>query len=73
MAAARVVLSCHGKWWRVFVVLPPPSCLSAWLDDIGLPMYKPTFEAELIDAYVLHELTLVRSVVLQFRLFCTHI
>ncbi|KAM3171654.1 hypothetical protein ACTXT7_016175 [Hymenolepis weldensis] len=30
----------------------------AWLEDIGLPMYKPNFEAELIDAYVLHELTL---------------
>ncbi|VDO11787.1 unnamed protein product [Rodentolepis nana] len=30
----------------------------AWLDDIGLPMYKTNFEAELIDAYVLHELTL---------------
>uniref|UniRef100_A0A915ETK8 SAM domain-containing protein n=1 Tax=Echinococcus canadensis TaxID=519352 RepID=A0A915ETK8_9CEST len=29
-----------------------------WLDDIGLPMYKPRFEAELIDAYLLHELTL---------------
>ncbi|KAL5965639.1 Liprin-beta-1, partial [Taenia solium] len=36
----------------------PGFVISTWLDDIGLPMYKPSFEAELIDAYVLHELTL---------------
>ncbi|KAM7538142.1 hypothetical protein Aperf_G00000073346 [Anoplocephala perfoliata] len=36
----------------------PDFNITAWLEDIGLPMYKPTFEAELIDAYVLHELTL---------------
>ncbi|KAL5110967.1 Liprin-beta-1 [Taenia crassiceps] len=36
----------------------PDFNISKWLDDIGLPMYKPSFEAELIDAYVLHELTL---------------
>ncbi|VDL56076.1 unnamed protein product [Hymenolepis diminuta] len=36
----------------------PDFNVSAWLEDIGLPMYKPNFEAELIDAYVLHELTL---------------
>nr|CDS25466.1 hypothetical protein HmN_000120600 [Hymenolepis microstoma] len=36
----------------------PDFNVCAWLEDIGLPMYKPNFEAELIDAYVLHELTL---------------
>ncbi|EUB62429.1 Liprin-beta-1 [Echinococcus granulosus] len=53
----QFVLSCRGKSWISFLFLPPPS-LPAWLDDIGLPMYKPRFEAELIDAYLLHELTL---------------
>ncbi len=47
----------HGyplEWQKIY--LP----FSAWLEDIGLPMYRRTFEAELIDAFVLHELTLVR-------------
>lgn len=36
------------------------SFFTAWLEDIGLPLYRELFKAELIDAYVLHELTLVR-------------
>uniref|UniRef100_A0A0X3PWV3 Liprin-beta-2 n=1 Tax=Schistocephalus solidus TaxID=70667 RepID=A0A0X3PWV3_SCHSO len=36
----------------------PEFSVTAWLEDLGLLMYREVFEYELIDAYVLNELTL---------------